>query len=123
MLQYIDFVLEPIVDFCLFFGVERRIVVPRNLSITTYVHLFKFWQMFSFYFIQAYLRSVHFLVTFISVKIELVLSAFITCFATKILPERDLLTSVVVKGYYCFLLFTESDRGFTSITEGLAGLI
>jgi hypothetical protein len=73
--------------------------------------------MFSFSFIQDYLSSVHFLVTFISVSIELVLSARNSCFATRILPVMFLLGRIFL-GYDSFLLLAESERVLVYIIEG-----
>lgn len=71
-----------------------------------------FWLKFYFYLVHASLRSVHFLVTFISVSIIPFLSAFKDCFAVRILPVIPLFSSP-------FRLFADSALGFGSIMEGL----
>jgi len=72
--------------------------------------------MFSFSFIQDYLSSVHFFVTFISVRIVLVLSARNSCLATRILPV--MLFGRVLFGYDYLRLLAESERGFDYKIEG-----
>jgi hypothetical protein len=72
---------------------------------------------FSFSFIHDSRSSFHFRVTFISVSIELALSARNACFATKIFPV------ILFGGCYssCLRLLMDSDRGFCSTGEGRGG--
>jgi hypothetical protein len=112
-LEDIDFVLETVVYFLLFFGVEWSFRAPWDLSIRWLVHVEQFWWIFYFSLIHASFSSVHFLVTFISVRIRLVLSAFIDCLAVKILPVIGLSSAL--------RLLTDSDLGLDSIIETLPG--
>ena len=102
--------MKSIVDLLLFPGVERGIRSPRHLSIRKEIHVVQLLLKFSFSLLQASLSSVHFFVTFISVKIIDVFSAFTLCFAVRIFPDIPRLSS--------FLLLVDSDLDFISI-EGV----
>jgi len=83
--QNADFVMQSIVYTLLFFDIQWSFRNSGNLSIRRQLH-YGWLLWFSFSFIQASLSSFHFFVTFIYVKIELVLSALRDCLATRIFP-------------------------------------
>jgi len=116
ILEDVDLIMKSVIDLLFFPQVQRSVNTPRDLSIRHEVHVEQFWFIFSFSRVQAYLSSVHFLVTFISVRIKLFLSAFKDCLAVRIFPVMPLLSSP-------FRLFVDSDRGLGSIIEGLLGAV
>lgn len=113
-LENVDFFMESIAYLLLFTQIQRSVDRPRDLRIRKIVHVWQFWFKFYFSFVHASFSYVHFLVTFISVRIKLVLSAFRDCLAVRILPVIPLLSSP-------FRLLVDYDLGFGSIMEGLLG--
>ena len=119
MLQHVDFVLQSIVDLWFLFDVVLGLGVPGYLRISTSVPLLPVCPMFSFSFIHASRSSLHFFVTFISVRIALFFYDFRACFATRIFPDRDLPVACPLSS--CLRLLVDYDLTFGSADAGLTG--